>query len=99
MGPEQATLLVPYASLEGDTDIYDLHRNLHFDPVKSRITTGEGGIYDLVASKSLPKLPVSAVINGNGCDLWGAVTSDQKTGKVFFAEFNHQHGSDRGPQL
>jgi hypothetical protein len=88
MGPEQATLLVPYASLEGDTYFYDLHSNLHFNEAKSRIMTGEGAIYDTVAAQSLQKLPVAHVANGNGCGLYGAVTSDQQTGKVFFAEFN-----------
>lgn len=88
LGPGQATLLVPYASLEGDTDVYDLHSNLYFDQVNSRILTGEGAIYDVLAAKSLPKLPVTPVINGNGCGLYGAVSTDQHTGKVFFAEFN-----------
>jgi hypothetical protein len=50
--------------------------------------TGEGAIYDTVAAQSLQKLPVAHVANGNGCGLYGAVTSDQQTGKVFFAEFN-----------
>jgi hypothetical protein len=88
LGPDQATLLVPYASLEGSTDVYDLHTNLYFDQAKSRILTGEGAVYDTLAAKSLPKLPVTPVINGNGCGLYGAVSTDQQTGKVFFAEFN-----------
>ncbi len=88
MGPGQATLLVPYALLEGDTVIYDLHTNLFFDRAKDRILTGEGAVYDTLAATALPKLPVSAVINGNGCGLWGAATSDRQTGKAFFAEFN-----------
>jgi hypothetical protein len=87
-GPGQPTLLVPYASLEGDTDVYDLHTNLYFDRAKLRILTGDGGVYDTIAAAALPRLPVTPVVNGSGCDLYGAVTSDHQTGKVFFAEFN-----------
>jgi hypothetical protein len=87
LGPDQATLLVPYASLEGDTDVYGLHTNLYFDQAKSRILTGTGAVYDRLAAKSLPKLLVTPFINGS-CGLYGAVSTDQQTGKVFFAEFN-----------
>jgi hypothetical protein len=87
-GPEQATELVPYASLEGDTGIYDLHSNLYFDPAKFRLLSGDGAVYDTVAGAAFPRLPVTPVINGNGCGLYGAVTSDQQSGKVFSAEFD-----------
>jgi hypothetical protein len=86
-GPNQPTLLVPYATLEGDTDVYDLFSNLYFDPAKSRILSGDGAVYDTVAATSI-KLPVKAVINGNGCGLFGAITADQQTGKVFSAQFD-----------
>jgi hypothetical protein len=87
-GPGQPTLLVPYASLEGDTDVYDLHNNLQFDPAKSRILTGEGMVYDLASAMAEPRLPVKPALDGNGCGLLDAITSDQQTGKVFYAEFN-----------
>jgi hypothetical protein len=37
---------------------------------------------------ALPRLPVTVVLNGDGCNLYGAVTTDQQSGKVFFAEFD-----------
>lgn len=86
-GPSQPTLLVPYADLEGDTDIYDLSRNLYFDPGKLRLLSSDGAVYDTVAATALPKLPVHPVINGNGCDLYGAVATDQQSGKIFYAQF------------
>jgi hypothetical protein len=86
-GPGQATLLVPYSSLEGDTAVYDLHNNVQYDAGKSRILTGEGGIYDLASATALPRLPVTASIGD--CGLWGAITSDQQSGKIFHAEFEY----------
>lgn len=86
-GPGQATLLVPYASLEGDTDIYDLSTNLYFDPAKSRVLSGDGAVYDIATSASA-KLPVKPVINSDICKLYGAVTADRQTGKIFSAQFN-----------
>jgi hypothetical protein len=88
-GPGQAaTLLVPYPSLEGDTDVYDLHNNVQFDPGKSRILMGEGAIYDLASATFLPRLPVTPSIGD--CGLWGAMTSDQQSGKLFYAEFDYK---------
>lgn len=86
-GPLQPTLLIPYASLEGDTDIYDLHTNVYFDPAKSRVLTNDGGVYD-IASKAFSKLKVTPVINVNGCGLWGAITTAPSTGKIFYAEYD-----------
>jgi hypothetical protein len=86
-GAGQPTLLVPYATLEGNTDIYDLSTNLYFDPAKSRVLSGDGAAYDVVAATSA-KLPVHPVINGNGCNLFGAVTTDRHTGKIFYAQLN-----------
>jgi len=86
-GAGQPTLLVPYATLEGDTDIYDLSTNLYFDPAKTRVLSGDGAAYDTALATSA-KLPVKPVINGNGCNLFGAVTTDRHTGKVFYAQFN-----------
>jgi hypothetical protein len=86
-GAGQPTQLVPYASLEGDEDIYDLSTNLYFDSAKSRVLSGDGAAYDGAAATSA-KLPVKPVINGNGCNLYGAVTTDRQTGKIFFAQFN-----------
>ena len=85
-GASQPALLIPYASLEGDTDIYGLYANVTFDPGKSRVLTGEGRVYDL-AAKTLTTLPVQPVINENGCGLWGAIASAPSSGKVFYAEY------------
>jgi hypothetical protein len=86
-GPSQPTLLVPYASLEGDTGIYDLFSNLYFDSAKSRVLSGDGAAYDTVAATSVI-LPVTKVLDGNGCGLFNAVTTDQQTGTVFTAQFD-----------
>jgi len=86
-GPGQATLLVPYSSLEGDTYIYDLHNNVQFDASKSRILTGDGWIHDLASATTQPRLQVST--SSGDCGLWGASTSDQQTGKLFYAEFEY----------
>jgi hypothetical protein len=86
-GAGQPTLLVPYTSLEGDTDIYDLSTNLYFDPAKARIFSGDGAAYDTVAATS-SKTPIKPVINGNGCNLWGAVTTDRESGKIFLAQYD-----------
>jgi hypothetical protein len=79
--------VVPYASLEGDTDIYDLSTNLYFDPARNRVLSGDGAAY-VTSAATTAKLPVRPVINGNGCNLEGAVTTDRQTGKIFFAQFN-----------
>jgi hypothetical protein len=54
---------------------------------RSRVLSGDGAACDIATSASV-RLPVKSVINPVVCKLYGAVTADRQTGKIFTAQFN-----------
>ena len=93
-GAHSPVLLVPWASYNGDEDIYDLSRDLYFDSVNSRLLSQYGVVYETLAQKSLPRLAFTPAISANTCGAISSVTADSKTGKVFAAYPDSAAGID-----
>lgn len=82
-GPNNPTVIMPYRV---GTSVYDLGRDLYFDPARNRLYNSFGNIYDVASGTERgPLVPDENPSIWDACGTPGqTLTTDRTTGKIFW---------------